>query len=142
MAATKASKAKAAAKATPHTAAGAAAAGQATKDPDAIAPVGTQPADVTAPEQSGKVTEGIVRQALYPAIDAGAASARAIAKQLSGVDFVAMPEDAAADAVMAAVEQVTEAGDATGGAPRGQGARLNHGQAILVAQAIRRAVSE
>lgn len=123
-----------------HTAAGQAAEAQAAQPADMVAPPGTDAGDVT-PEQKGNATAAQVAAALFPAIDAGPASAAAIAKQLAGHDFVATPEDASADAIMAAVENVTEAADKTGGAARGQGARLNHGQAILVAQALRRAAS-
>lgn len=95
----------------------------------------------SAPEQKGKVTGPQVAAALTGAMDAGGATASAIAGKLAGIDFVATPEDEAARAIQAAIEAVTEADDKTGGAPAGQGARINHGQAIIAARALRAAVS-
>jgi hypothetical protein len=92
--------------------------------------------------QSKGATADQVKAALAGALHAGPATAKAIAAELAGIDFAATPEDEAAAAIQAAIETVTEAKDKeTGGAAVGHGARLNHGQAILVARAIRAATS-
>lgn len=95
------------------------------------------------PESKGKGPSAAqVKDAMAGALHAGPATAAAIAAELAGIDFAETPEDEAAAKIQAAVEAVTEAkGKETGGAAIGHGARLNHGQAILVARAIRAATS-
>jgi hypothetical protein len=95
------------------------------------------------PEPKGKgPSAGQVKAALAGALHAGPATAQAIAAELAGIDFAETPEDEAAAKIQAAIETVTESkSKETGGAAVGQGARLNHGQAILVARAIRAATS-
>ena len=96
---------------------------------------------MTDKQEHAKVTASQVHDALAGAVDAGPATAQAIAGKLGAVDFVTTPEDDAASAIQAAIEAVTEGKGATGGAPKGQGARINHGQAIQAARALRAAVS-
>lgn len=109
----------------------------------ATKPAAAAAGETPEPEPKGKGPDaGQVKAALAGAMHAGPDTAKAIAAELAGIDFAATPEDEAAAKIQAAIETVTEAKDAkTGGNATGQGARLNHGQAILVARAIRAATS-